>query len=301
MEYVRGYTPQPGRGRLYKQAIIVTLVGNIVLVISKGLVAYLSGSVALYADTANSASDVLYSLLMVLGLWMSQRPPDMSHPQGHGRYEPLVGLIVGLSMGFAGYEAARASIERFIAGGMAVEPGLPTLVLVFSAAVKAGMYYFIRRIAEQLRSPALSATARDNLSDVLTSSAAFIGAFGSKFFHPLTDPIAGMAVAIWIFRNAFRALKENLYYITGGSAPVELRDKITQIAANTPGVLGVHHIMTEYTGPTLVVDMHINVDGKITLNEAHAIEDKVSEQIEALPEIDRAYVHVEPLGWKGTR
>jgi cation diffusion facilitator family transporter len=301
MEYTREYTPQPGRSRLYTQAIIVTLAGNILLVVSKGIVAYLSGSVALFADTANSASDVLYSLLMVLGLWMSQRPPDLSHPQGHSRFEPLVGMVVALSMGFAGYEAARASIERAISGGLAVEPGLPTLVLIFSAAIKAAMYWFIRRIAEQVHSPALTVTARDNLSDVLTSTAAFLGVFGSKFIHPLTDPIAGMLVAFWIFRNAFRAIKENLYYLTGGGATPELRDQITKIASDTPGVMGVHHVMTEYAGPTLVVDIHINVDGKISLNEAHAIEDRVAERIETLQEIDRAYVHVEPLGWKGKR
>lgn len=301
MEYTREYTPQPGRNRLYTQAILVTLAGNILLVASKGIVAYISNSVALLADTANSASDVLYSLLMVLGLWMSQRPPDLSHPQGHSRFEPIVGMLVALSMGFAGYEAARASIERAISGGLAVEPGLPTVVLLGAAAVKAGMFLFIRRIANQVRSPALNVTARDNLSDVMTSIAAFIGIFGSKFIHPLTDPIAGMLVAVWIFRNSFRAIKENLYYLTGGGAPPELRDQITKIAAGVPGVLGVHHVITEYAGPTMVVDIHINVDGEMSLNQAHAIEDRVAEHIETLPEIDRAYVHVEPLGWEGKR
>ena len=123
MRWVRDYIPQQaGQSKLYREALIITLGGNIVLAISKAIVAYLSGSVALYSDAANSVSDVVYSLLMVLGLWMAQRPPDISHPQGHSRFEPLIGLVVTASMAFAGFEAARASINRFIEGGMAVMP-----------------------------------------------------------------------------------------------------------------------------------------------------------------------------------
>jgi len=298
MQWIRDYTPQPERSRLFRNALIVTVAGNVLLAVSKAIVAYLSQSVALYADAANSASDVFYSLFMVLGLWMAQRPPDLSHPQGHSRFEPLVGLLVAASMAFAGYEAGRASLARFQSGGFAVDPGLPTLVLLVSASVKAGMFWYIRRISRQVSSPALSATARDNLSDVLTSITAFIGAFGSRLIHPLADPIGGFLVSAWIFRAAFNAGRENLDYLTGAGADRGLRERIVDVASQVPGVTQVHHTMTEYVGPRLVVDMHINVDGEMTLNDAHAIADTVIARIEELPEVDRAYVHIEPHGWE---
>jgi cation diffusion facilitator family transporter len=272
----------------------ITTGGNLLLVISKGIVAYLSRSAAIYADAANSAADLLYSILMVLGLWVAQQPPDASHPQGHSRFEPLVGLMVALAMGFAGFEAARTSVERFIGGGLAVEPGLPTLVLLFSAAAKVGMYFAIRRIAETLTSPTLNAAARDNLSDVLTSAAAFIGALGSAFVHPLLDPIAGFLVALWIFRAAYEVGQENMDYLTGAGADLELRQTLAEAAAEVPGVQRVHQVITEYAGPQLVADLHINVDGNLTLYEAHAISDEVQERLEALPDVDRTYIHVEP-------
>jgi cation diffusion facilitator family transporter len=297
MQWTRPANPQPDRHHQYNIAMAVTLGGNILLAVSKGTVAYLSHSVALYADAANSASDVLYSLLLIVGLRIAQQPPDLSHPQGHSRFEPLVGLVVSLSMAFAGYEAARASIERFLSGGLAVNPGLPTVVLLASALAKLGMFTVIRRIATRVNSPALNATARDNLSDVLTSIAAFIGAFGSHSINPLLDPIAGFLVAIWIFRAAFRAGKENINYLTGAGAPPEVREHIAEVAAAVPGVGHVHHVMTEYAGPNLVIDIHINVDGNITLYQAHAIADEVSARLESLPDVDRAYVHIEPLGW----
>ena len=297
MRWVRDYTPQPDVARLYRRALIITLTGNLILAASKSGAAFLSGSVALYADAANSVSDVIYSLLMVLGLWVAQQPPDISHPQGHSRFEPLVGLMVTLSMGFAGYEAARQSVGRFMQGGMAVELGWPTAVLLFSAAVKAGMFIYIRGIAETLGSPTLATTAQDHLSDVMTSTAAFLGAVGSRYVHPLTDPIGGILVSLWIFRAAISAGKENLGFLTGAGASEDVRKQVVNVAQSVPGVQRVHHMMTEYVGPRLVVDMHINVNGSMSVDQAHAIEDEVVTRLEHLPEVDRAYVHVEPEGF----
>lgn len=297
MRWVRDYTPQSERKGLYRRALLVTVLGNILLAGGKALVAYLSGSVAIYADAANSISDVLYSVLMVLGLWAAQRPPDLSHPQGHSRFEPLVGLAVCFSMAFAGFEAARAAYDRFTLGGLAVAPGLPTLVLLTAAVIKAGMFLSINRFARQLQSPTLATTAKDNLSDVLTSTAAFVGVLGSQWVHPLFDAAAGFVVSIWIFRAAFLAAKENLGFLTGAGASAELRETIVKLAESVPGVLRVHHTLAEYVGPALVVDLHINVDGRTELNDVHEISDEVARRLEELPEVDRAYVHVEPEGW----
>lgn len=297
MRWVRDYTPQPDIARLYRRALAVTLIGNLFLAGSKAAAAALSGSVALYADAANSVSDVIYSLLMVLGLWVAQRPPDLSHPQGHSRFEPLVGLMVTLSMSIAGYEAARQSIERFIQGGSTVELGWPTAVLLISAGVKAGMFFYIRRIASLLSSPTLATTAQDHLSDVITSTAAFVGAFGSRFLHPLADPVGGILVSLWIFRAALAAGKENLGFLTGAGASEDVRKQVVEVANSVQGVQRVHHMMTEYVGPRLVVDMHINVNGAMSVDEAHAIEDEVVKRLETLPEVDRAYVHIEPEGY----
>ena len=297
MRWIRDYVPRPEQASLYKQALIITLGGNLLLAASKAVAAYLSGSVAIYSDAANSVSDVVYSLLMVLGLWVAQRPPDLSHPQGHSRFEPLVGLVITASMAYAGFEAARASIARLVEGGAAVDPGLPTLVLLFAAAMKIGMFLRIRWIGLKLTSPTLATTARDNLSDVFTSVAAFIGVFGSKFLHPLTDPIAGILVALWIFRMVYNTARENLGFLTGRGAEAELRDRLVKIASEVPGVQRVHHLMSEYTGPRLVVDLHINVVGSMTLFAAHDIADLVIQKLEEQPEVDRAYVHIEPEGY----
>lgn len=297
MQLVRDFKPQQGHQKLYNQAVWITLGGNILLAGGKALVAYLSGSAAIYADAANSVSDVVYSLLLVFGLYVATRPPDLSHPQGHSRFEPFTGLIVTISMFFACYAAGSNALERYRAGGEAIALDLPTLVLLFSAGIKAVMFILIRNIGNKLNSPTLKTASKDNLSDVLTSIAAFIGVLGSSLIHPLADPIAGFVVAGWIFIQAFKAGRDNLGLLTGKGASPEEIDEFVKAVQSVPGVIQVHHIMTDYVGPKLIVDVHINVDGDTTLRDSHAISDAVAQKLHEFPQVDRAYVHLEPHDW----
>ena len=201
IQLVRDQVPNPEEKRSFRKALAITLAGNLVLAAGKAYASYLTGSVALYADAANSISDVLYSLLMILGLWLAMQPPDLSHPQGHSRFEPLVGLAIAASMTLAGYEAGRTALERLISGGSAIDPGLPTVVLILSAAVKVGMFFAIRRIARKLRNATLETVAKDNFNDVLSSGGVFLGAIGSSLINPLLDPEAGGQVALLILKS----------------------------------------------------------------------------------------------------
>jgi cation diffusion facilitator family transporter len=159
------------------------------------------------------------------------------------------------------------------------------------------MFIWFRFIANKVHSPSLRATATDNLNDVLTSIAAFIGILGAHYIVPVLDPIAGLLVALWIFRAAFLTVKENLKYLTGAGADENIRNKIVKEVMSVKGVLRVHHVITEYAGPQLVVDVHVNVDGNVTLKKAHAINDAVIKKLEDIEEVDRAYVHIEPDDW----
>jgi len=297
MRWIRSYHQNKQVLILYRRAMLITLAGNIFLAVIKSLAAYWSGSSAMYADAANSISDVLYSILLVIGLWMSQRPPDLGHPQGHSRFEPFAALIVTLSMAFAGFEAGRSSLIRFIEGGESIVFGIPLIILTVSVGIKAVMYTLIRKIARETASPGLEAAAKDNISDVGTSLAAALGILGSRFIHPLLDPSAGIFIALWIFKAVFDQARENLGYLTGAGADPDTQKKFLEAVKKIDGVEDVHHIITDYAGPKLVVDMHINVDGELSLNQAHAICDQAIEVLTAFPEVDRAYVHVEPIGY----
>jgi cation diffusion facilitator family transporter len=282
------------RQRLYRRAILVAIVGNALLAAAKGVIAWTSGSSAVLSDAANSLSDTLYSLMMAVGLYLAQQPADKGHPQGHSRFEPLVSLLIAAAMGTAGVAALRGGVQRFLTGGTMVQLGWPTVVLLGGALVKVIMYVLVKRIGEQTRSPAIQASARDNLADVMTSGAALLGVLGSRFLHPLLDPVAGIVVSLWIFRATWEVLYENVGYLTGRGAPQETTARIVEVASSVPGVLGVHQVIADHVGPELRVDMHIDVDGEITLHQAHAIADQVETRVKELPDVGLAFVHLEP-------
>jgi cation diffusion facilitator family transporter len=291
---VRSESPDHRRQRLYRRAILVALVGNLGLAIAKGGAAWISGSSAVLSDAANSLSDTLYSLFMALGLYLARQPADRSHPQGHSRFEPLVSLLIAAVMGVAGYAAIREAIQRFRSGATAIPLGWSVAALLGSILVKVVMYRLVLDAAQKANSPAIRASARDNLADVATSSAALLGVLGSNFVHPLLDPLAGVLVALWILRAIWEIAHENLGYLTGRGAPPEVTAEIVEAASSVSGVLDVHQVIADHVGPELRIDMHIDVDGDLTLHEAHAIGEQVETRVEALPKVDQAFVHVEP-------
>jgi cation diffusion facilitator family transporter len=294
LKRVRTARPDPQRQRLYRRSIWIAVGGNALLAASKGAIAVISRSSALFSDAANSSADTLYAIFMAVGLYLTLRPPDESHPQGHSRFEPFVALFIALVMISAGVTALWQSVERFIQGAVVINPLWPTVVLALSAVAKLAMFRVVGEIGRKTHSPAIQASARDNLADVAASSAALIGVWGSRLIRPVLDPMAGLLVALWIFRSTRDILQENFGYLTGRGAAPELSERIVEIASAVEGVDLVHRVISDYVGPQLRIDMHINVDGHLTLEQAHAIGEEVQMRVAALPEVDRVFVHVEP-------
>lgn len=284
----------PHRRRLYVQASVATILGNLGLLLAKGLAVHISRSSAIYADAANSASDVAYSLFMGLGLWLSLRPADASHPHGHRRIEPLVGMLIGGTMGLAGVQALRTGINTWREGTRTVLSTWPVVILVGAGLIKWVMYLAVRRIAQKVASSALHASARDNLSDVVASGMALAGAVGSRYLFA-ADPLAALLVSLWILRGAWGVLWESLRQLTGGAPSPELAQAVINEAHGVPGVLNVHRVILHYAGPEVNVDIHVQTDGHLSLYETHGVSHAVREAVEALGQIDHVYVHVEPV------
>lgn len=296
IRHIRPSQIDPARLRLYRRAIWIALVGNGVLVLAKGATAWLSGSTAVLATAVDSATDLVYTLFMAWGLARSQQPADEGHPQGHARIEPVVSSVIALIMGLAGWEVVKRAIAGLQGEPAALASGWPALVLVGSALVKVVMYLRVRRLGQQARSPAIMATAQDNLADVISSGAALAGVLAARWIHPLADPVAGLVVSVWIFRNAAAILAENLGYLTGRAAPPELLDKVHAAACGVEGVAGVHRVIADYVGPQVRVELHVEVDPDCSLLHAHQISNAVRDAVIALDDVDLAFVHLEPAG-----
>ncbi len=291
---VRRQELDPERYRLYRRAIWIALAGNGLLAISKGTVAWLSGSTAVLATAVDSLTDLVYTILMAWGLRSSQQPADEDHPQGHARIEPLVSTVIALMMGVAGAEVANRAIGQLLGKPTQFEWGWPAVVLIGSGLIKVVMYFVVRGLGKQAHSPAIQASARDNLADVFSSAAALIGVVAARYVHPLADPLAGLVVSAWIFRNALGILVENVGYLTGRAPDSDLLQKIHDAASEVAGVQGVHQVIADYVGPQVRVDLHVDVDGALPFRVAHEISDAVREAVEGLDEVDQVFVHLEP-------
>ena len=279
----------------YWRAGLIALFGNLILVAMKGYGAWQTGSRAIYADAANSASDVAYSLLMMVGLWCSLQPPDPGHPHGHERIESLVSLAIAATMVFAGVDAARQGLRGW---SQSLAPTLSTWVIsipIASSLIKVAMYWIVRNLGRAAKSPAILASAKDNLLDALSSGTALFGVVSSIYFCPRADAVAALLVSGWIFVTAWTVLRESVGHLIGRSPSSAETDWIEAAVASVPQVLGIDQIIAEYVGPKLRVDIHIYVDPTLQVSEAHGVSHAVRSAVESNGLVDHAFVHVEPL------
>ncbi|MFW5934367.1 MAG: cation diffusion facilitator family transporter [Halolamina sp.] len=280
---------------------VVVLVANLGLAVLKAGVWLETGSLALVSEAVNSGADALYSAVVVAGLYLTTQPPDFEHPHGHERIEPFVSLFVAVGVLGAGVAVAWSGISSLLAGSYSAVPPLAAVVLGVGAAAKYALYRYCLGVGETHNSPALVATAKDNRTDVLTALAALIGAGGAAIGYPVLDPIAAVVVAIGVFLTGIDIVRDNVGYLVGAAPPEALRQDIVDAALSHAEVQGAHDVVAHYVGPEVDVSLHIEVEGDMTLREAHEIETAVIQSIRELPEIDDAFVHVDPkeLGeWK---
>jgi cation diffusion facilitator family transporter len=280
----------------------VVLVANLGLALAKGAVWYVSGSLALGSEAVNSLADAGYSGIVLAGLYVTTQPPDFEHPHGHERIEPFVSLVVAAGVFVAGGTVLYNAATTLLSGAVTVARG-PTAaaVLAGAAAAKYALYRYVLGVAEDHQSPALRATAVDNRNDILTAGAALVGVVGAGAGYPLLDPLAAVVVAVAILYTGMEIVRDNVNYLVGAAPPEGLRREIVRRALVHPDVEGAHDVIAHYVGPEVDVSLHVEVSGEKTLRETHAIETGVKESIEELPEVDDAFVHVDPkeLGeWK---
>jgi cation diffusion facilitator family transporter len=280
---------------------VVVLVANLALAVLKAGVWFETGSLALVSEAVNSGSDAVYSAVVVAGLYLTTQPPDFEHPHGHERIEPFVALFVAAGVLAAGAGVAYSGVTSLLAGSYSAVSALPAVVLGAGAAAKYALYRYCLSAGEEHQSPALVAAAKDNRTDVLTALAALVGAGGAAVGYPVLDPIAALVVAVGVLLTGVDIVRDNVGYLVGAAPPEDLRQEILDAALSHPEVQGAHDVVAHYVGPEVDVSLHIEVEGDMTIREAHEIETEIVETIRALPEVDDAFVHVDPkeLGeWK---
>jgi cation diffusion facilitator family transporter len=277
------------------RATLLNIVGNAVLFALKLAAGVLSGSIALVSDAINSLNDMGASFATFICVKISGKQADEGHPFGHSRAEPIAGLIIAVLAGILGFEIIRVSVERLLDESVPEVGLFALLVPVVTIVVKGWMAWHFHHVGRSVGSPALKATSLDSLMDVFVSVAVLVGVAGVWMGYPYLDPVAGLAVSLWIMYTGYHIGMENIDYLMGKSPPKAMVDQVKAAACSVDGVKRVETVRAHYVGNFIHVEIHIGVDKHLLTSHSHAIGEKVSEGIESIGSIDKAFVHIDPV------
>lgn len=285
----------------FRRAAGANILGNAAKIFVEGAAGLAFGSVALLADAAHSVADLVASA--VVFVWGGSRydAADETHPHGHQRIEPLAALFVGATILLLGVLLFRESVIGLL--GPHDVAASPVLVgaLLFAMADMYLLYWYTDRVNAQLGSTALAALATDCLNDIYTTIAALVGVLGVLLGFSILDPIAGALVSVLVMYQGVEIARENVTYLVGAAPPAGDRERVIESLREHPAVEGVHDLTVFYDGTDLEVEVHVEVDGEMTLRHAHDIETELIARLQQLDDVGDVHVHLDPSGvgeWK---
>lgn len=254
---------------------------------------YWFASSALLADGFNNLTDIVASVAVLVGLRISQKPPDSDHSYGHFRAETIAALVASFIMAMVGIQVIMNAVEALFAGQHEKPDMISALVALICAVAMGGVYAYNRNLAGKINNQALMAAAKDNLSDALVSVGAAIGIIGAQFGLPWLDMAAAIAVGLLICKTAWDIFRDATHNLTDGFDERELSD-LRRMIARTEGVERIRDLKARVHGNHVLVDVVIEVAPELTVIQAHAISDRVEEQMRKVKNVMHVHVHVEP-------
>jgi ferrous-iron efflux pump FieF len=283
--------------RLRRLATYASVVVAAVLIAAKFAAWLETGSVALLSSLVDSLLDAAASLVNLIAVRHAMTPADREHRFGHGKAEPLA--VLGQSafiIGSAMLLFAEA-VRRLISPAPIENPAAGIAVVVFSIVVTIGLVLYQRHVVRRTGSIAISADELHYRSDlVLNLSVIAALVLGSIFHLQLLDPLFGAAIGIWIVYSAVRLARLSLFQLMDHELPDDQREKIREIAQSHPDVVAAHDLRTRVAGPTSFIQIHIEMDGAMSLIRAHEISDEVEAELRAAYPNAEVIIHQDPEG-----
>lgn len=276
----------------------VSIIINLLLAAFKFAAGALGHSGAMISDAVHSSSDVVGSLIVIVGVKMSEKKSDKEHPYGHERMESVASLILAGILAAAGFSIGKEAVLSIWHRSYltSAAPGMLALIAaIVSIVVKEAMFWYTRINAKRINSSALKAEAWHHRSDALSSIGALVGIGGALLGVRVMEPIASIVICLFIFKVAIDIFLEAVNNMVDHACDAETEESIRLCAAQQEGVIQVDILRTREFGRKIYVDIELSVDGSLTLWEAHDIAEKVHDTIEeTFPDVKHIMVHVNP-------
>jgi cation diffusion facilitator family transporter len=285
----------------FLKASWVNVASNVLKIVVEGALGLAFGSLALMADAAHSVADLLASAVVLVWGRFVFDDPDASHPHGHDRFEPLAALFVGGVLVLLGLKLLYDAGHALRTGPTAEYSTILVVGLLVALVVRYACYWYTVRINRAVQSPSLRALAADSKNDIYTTLAAFAGVVGMAVGYPVFDPLAGGVVSLLVIYQGVDISRENVRYLSDSAPPADERERIEAAIRAHPEVHGLHDFVAYYSGHVIEVEFHAEVDGDLSLTEAHDLETDLRQRVREIEPVSDVHVHLDPAGlgeWK---
>ncbi len=286
-------------GQRYHQIRKVTLIGSAIdlgLAIVKLAAGFFGQSQALIADGVHSLSDLATDFIVLYAARHSSREADESHPYGHGRFETIATVVLGMALMLVASGIVWDAVKRLFHPDELMQPGvLALLVAAVSVVTKEWIYRYTKRVADRLRSQLLAANAWHSRTDAISSVIVIVGVAGTMAGLPYMDAIAAAAVGLFIARIGWELVWCSVRELVDTGLEEAQLNKIREIIRGVDGVQGLHSLRTRRVGADALVDVHILVESHVSVSEGHHIGEVVRIRLlQEHDEVNDVLVHIDP-------
>jgi ferrous-iron efflux pump FieF len=292
----------PAADRLRRLATYASVAVAALLITVKFAAWLETGSVALLSSLVDSLLDIAASLVNLVAVRHAMSPADREHRFGHGKAEPLA--VLGQSAFITGSAMLllAEAVRRLISPVRIENPPAGIAVMIFSIVVTIGLVLYQRHVVRRTGSIAITADELHYRSDVVLNLSVIAAlVLGSALDLPILDPLFGAAIGIWIVYSAVRLARLSLIQLMDHELPDDEREKIRAIAQSHPDVVAAHDLRTRVAGPTSFIQIHIEMNGTLSLIRAHEISDEVEAELRAAYPNAEVMIHQDPEGIEEAR
>ncbi|HFI0158033.1 TPA: cation diffusion facilitator family transporter [Streptococcus suis] len=279
--------------KLAERGAIVSITAYIILSGIKLAAGHIFHSDALTADAFNNISDIIGNIAVLVGLRMAQKPADTDHKFGHWKMEDLASLITSFIMFVVGFQVLYSTFIKIISNQTVEIDMTGAVVGVFSALVMIGVYLYNKSLARRVHSKALEATAKDNLSDAVTSIGTSIAIIAAAFNFPIVDKIAAVVITFFILKTAYEIFMESFFTLSDGFDE-ELLHKYEEDILKLPKVVAVKSQRGRTYGANIYLDIVLEMNPDLSVYESHEVTEQVEQLLTLKHGVFDVDIHVEP-------
>ena len=256
---------------------ILGIVVNIILVIFKATIGFLANSIAIILDAVNNLTDVISSVVTIIGTKLAGKAPDKEHPYGHGRIEYLASLVVSEIVLLAGVTAIKESIEKIINPGETDYSIISLIIITVAVATKFFLGKYVKKVGKSVNSQSLIASGQDAFMDSILSFTTLVAAIINFVWHLSLEGYLGVIISIVIIKSAIEMLKETVRIVIGERADKEITEKIKQKVCSYENVQGAYDLTLHNYGPSkTIATVHIQVPDEMHADEIHILTRQIS-------------------------